>query len=318
MTALLEAPPLRRDHLARSWLGLRAFSEAGDQVWTIALAWTAVHVGSPAAAGAVVGAGTLPRALVLLLGGVVADRYDARRVMVLANLARIGVLLAVLVRVSFGPPSLSVLLVAAVAFGVADAIYLPSASTIARQLVRPADLPAYGGLGQTLTRLGGMGGAGVGGFVVAAWGLGGSALLDAVTFTAVAVFLVMWLRPRYPLPRAEPEPPLRSIGRGFGHLREEPLTRTLVIALSGLNLFVGPAEGIGLALRSREEGWGAGAVGIFLALLGIGAALGSVAMMRWHPRHEATTAFVWLAVQGVAIVLMGLGPRWLTGASAFV
>jgi len=316
-TGAPEAPPLRRDTVARGWLALRALSDAGDQIWTIALAWTAVHVATPAAAGLVVAAGTVPRALVLLLGGVVADRYAARRVMLLANGARIAVLVAVVARVALGPPSLPVLLVAAVAFGLADAVYEPSASTISRQLVRPADLPAYTGLGQTLSRLGSMGGAAAGGFVVAAWGLGGSAALDALTFMGVVVFLVVWLRPRYPLPRAVAEPALRSIQRGFAHLRAEPLTRTLVIALSGLNLFVGPAEGVGLALRAREEGWGAGSVGVFLALLGGGAALGSLAMVRWAPRREATAAFVWLAVQGVAIVLLGVGPRWLTGAAAF-
>ncbi len=122
-TGAPEAPPLRRDTVARGWLALRALSDAGDQIWTIALAWTAVHVATPAAAGLVVAAGTVPRALVLLLGGVVADRYDARRVMLLANGARIAVLVAVVARVALGPPSLPVLLVAAVAFGLADAVY---------------------------------------------------------------------------------------------------------------------------------------------------------------------------------------------------
>ena len=312
-----EAPPLRRDTIAHAWLGLGALSDAGDQVWTIALAWTAVHVASPAAAGLVVAAGTVPRALVLLFGGVVADRYDARSVMVLANGARLAVLAVLLLRVAVGPPSLPVLLLAAVAFGLTDAVYEPSASTISRQLVRPTDLPAYAGLGQTLSRLGSMGGAAVGGFVVAAWGLGGSAAVDALTFLCVVVFLVGWLRPRYPLPRAAAEPALVSIRRGFAHLRDEPLTRTLVIALSGLNLFVGPAEGVGLALRARAEGWGAGSVGVCLALRGGGAALGSVVMVRWAPRREAAAGFLWLAVQGVAIVLLGVGPRWLTGAAAF-
>ena len=101
-----EALPLRHDTVARGWLALRALSDAGDQIWTIALAWTAVHVATPAAAGLVVAAGTVPRALVLLLGGVVADRYDARRVMILANGARIAVLVAVMTRVALGPPSL--------------------------------------------------------------------------------------------------------------------------------------------------------------------------------------------------------------------
>jgi len=62
---LPEAPPLRRDTMARSWLGLRALSDAGDQVWTIALAWTAVHVASPAAAGLVVPVAFQPAIVVL-------------------------------------------------------------------------------------------------------------------------------------------------------------------------------------------------------------------------------------------------------------
>jgi MFS family permease len=312
------APPFRRDRLSRAWLGVKALSDAGDSVWTIALAWTAVHVASPAAAGAVVAAGTVPRALVLLVGGVVADRFDPRRVMVLSNLVRIAVLLAVVVRVAVGPPSLVVLLAAAVAFGLADAVYEPSASTIGRQLVRTADLPAFSGLGQTLSRIGTMSGAAVGGFLVAAWGLGGSAAVDAVTFVAVVGFLVLRLRARYPLPRAECEPVLRSIGRGFGHLRSAPLTRTLVVALSGLNLFVGPAFGIGLAIRAHQEGWGARSVGIFVALSAGGAALGSLSMIRWRPRHEATGAFGWLVLQGLAIVVLGLGSPVLTGAAAAV
>jgi MFS family permease len=312
------APPFARDRLARSWLGVDAVSDVGDSIWTIALAWTAVHIASPAAAGAVVAAGTIPRALVLLVGGVVADRYDARRVMVAANLGRVVVLAAVAARVALAGPSLTVLLAAAVAFGLADAVYEPSALTIGRQLVRPADLPAYSGLGQTLSRVGTMSGAAVGGFVVAAWGLGGSAALDAVTFVGVVVFLHVWLRPRYPMPRAEPEPVLRSIGRGFGHLRDVPLTRTLVVALSGLNLFVGPALGIGIAIRAHDEAWGARSVGILVGLVGLGAAAGALAMLRWRPRHEATAGFVWLLVQGLAIMALGAGPPVLAGLACLV
>ncbi|MGI9156485.1 MAG: MFS transporter [Marmoricola sp.] len=313
------APPFARDRLARGWLGVRALSDAGDSIWTIALAWTAVQIGSPAAAGAVVAAGTIPRAAVLLVGGVVADRYDARRVMIVANLVRIAVLVAVTVRVALGGPSLPVLVAAAVAFGLSDAVYEPSASTIGRQLVRTNDLASYTGLSQTLSRVGTMSGSAAGGFVVAAWGLDGSAGLDAVTFVGVVVFLLVRLRPRYPMPRAEVEPVLRSIGRGFAHLRVAPLTRTLVVALSGLNLFVGPAFGIGLAIAAKQEGWGATSVGIFVALDAGGAALGSLTMMRWRPRQEATAAFGWLVIQGVAIVALGLGSPVVTGiASALV
>ncbi|GGF41233.1 hypothetical protein GCM10011519_13740 [Marmoricola endophyticus] len=297
--------------MARTWLALRGLSQAGDSIWTIALAWTAVHVASPAAAGAVVAAGTVPRALVLLLGGVVADRFDARRVMTAANLGRVVVLLAILVRVLVGPPSLTVLVLAAVVLGVFDALHDPSAMTVSRQLVRREDLPAYGAAGQTLSRLGETGGAATGGLVVAAWGLGASAALDAVTFAALAAFLLWRMKPRYPLRRAAAESPLRSIAGGVRHLRATPLTRTLVVSMAGLNLFVLPAESIGIALRASREGWGAGSVGLSLACMGAGAAAGALVSMRWRPRREAWWSYVWLAGQGVAIVALGVGPQWV-------
>lgn len=315
---LIPPPPFRRDRLVHAWIGVKALSDAGDALWTIALAWTAVQIASPAVAGLIVAAGTVPRAAVLLFGGVLADRADARRIMLVFNLIRIVVLVAVAGWVLVTPPSVAVLLAAAVAFGVCDAFYEPSAGTIARQLVRAADLPSYGAAAQTASRLGTMGGAAIGGVIVAHAGLVGSASANALTFTLVVAFIALCLRPRFRLPRAAKESALRGIARGFAHLAVTPTTRTLVIALSGLNLAVGPAVGIGLALRAHDEGWGAQAVGLFEALLGLGAALGAVSVAKWRPRHEARAGFWALVVQGAGIIALGFGPAWMVAAAAFL
>ena len=100
---------------------------------------------------------------------------------------------------------------------------------------------------------------------------------------------------------------LRGVARGFGHLRDEPTTRTLVLALSGLNLAVSPALALGVALRAQGEGWGAGAVGLMQALVALGAAIGALALLRWRPRREAVVGFWLLVLQGVAIVGIGVG-----------
>lgn len=317
-TQLVAPPEFRRDRRVHAWIGVKALSDAGDALWTIALAWTAVQIASPAVAGLIVAAGTVPRAAILLFGGVLADRTDARRIMLLFNVLRVGVLVAVAVWVLTTPPSVAMLLFAAIAFGVCDAFYEPSAGTIARQLVRAADLPSYGAAAQTASRLGTMGGAAIGGFIVAHAGLVGSASVNALTFTLVVAFIAIWLRPRFRLARAEKESALRGIARGFAHLSANPTTRTLVIALSGLNLAVGPAVGIGLALRAHDEGWGAQAVGLFEALLGLGAAIGAVSVAKWRPRHEARGGFWALVVQGAGIVALGFGPAWSVAAAAFV
>jgi MFS family permease len=315
---LREPPPFSRDHRVHAWIAVRALSDAGDALWTIALAWTAVQIATPAVAGLVVAAGTVPRAVVLLFGGILADRADARRIMLLFNTLRVGVLIAVAVWVVAAPPTIAVLLFAAIAFGICDAFYEPSAGTIGRQLVRAADLPAYSAVAQTASRLGTMSGAALGGVVVASAGLAGSATANALTFVVVVAFIAIGLRARFALPRAEKESPLRGIARGFQHLRSAPTTRTLVIALSGLNLAVGPAVGIGLALRAHDQGWGAQAVGLFEALLGVGAAIGAVSVARWRPRREAYAGFWALVVQGCGIVALGIGPAWTVATASFV
>lgn len=315
---LSEPPTFRRDRRVHAWIAVKALSDAGDALWTIALAWTAVQTASPAIAGLIVAAGTIPRAIVLLFGGVIADRSDARRVMMLFNVLRVGVLVAVALWVLATPPTVGVLLFAAITFGICDAFYEPSAGTVARQLVRPGDLPSYGALAQTASRLGTMSGAAIGGVLVAYAGLVGSAAVNALTFSLVVAFIAIWLRPRFLLARAARESVLHGIARGFAHLGTHPTTRTLVLALSGLNLAVGPAVGIGLALRAHDEGWGARALGLFEALLGLGAALGAVSVVKWRPRREALAGFWALVVQGVGIIALGWGPAWTVATAAFV
>ncbi|WP_144795302.1 MFS transporter [Microbacterium paludicola] len=310
---LREPPRFSRDVAVHAWISVKALSDAGDAIWTIALAWTAVQIASPAVAGVIVAAGAVPRAVVLLFGGVLADRADARHVMIAFNAVRVAVLIGTAAWVLSHPPTVLVLLLAAVAFGICDAFYEPSAATIGRRLVRVEDLPAYSAVMQTATRLGTMGGAALGGFLVAYAGIAGSASLNALTFTLVIAFIAIWLRPRFALVRAARESALRGIVRGFTHLKEAPTTRTLVIALSGLNLAVGPATGIGIALRAHEEGWGAESVGVLEALIGFGAALGALAVTKWRPRREALGGFGALVAQGAGIILVGAGPIWSSG-----
>lgn len=312
-------PPFSRDRLVHTWLAVKALSDAGDAVWTIAVAWTAVQIASPAIAGLVVAAGTIPRALVLLLGGAIADRTDARRVMILVNALRTAVLLVAALWALSAAPTVAMLLVATIAFGVCDAFFEPSAGTIPRRLVRPADLPDYSALGQTLSRLGTLAGSAAGGFLVAASDLGGSASANAVAYVVVIAFLALWLKPRFVLPRAAGAGSvLHDVAAGFRHLRENPSTRILVIALSGLNLASGPAGAIGIALQATAQGWGAGAVGLFEAMIGGGAMIGSVVVLRWRPRREALAGFRALVVQGIAVILLGIGSPWAVGAGCLL
>lgn len=114
------------------------------------------------------------------------------------------------------------------------------------------------------------------------------------------------LRPRFPLPRSTGASIRADLMAGFGYLRRTPPVRTLVIVLSGLNLFVSPVIAVGLALRTSNEGWGAGSLGLFEACIGAGATVGAISALRWRPARPARTGLVLLVGQAAACAVVGM------------
>jgi MFS family permease len=280
----------------------------GDAMWTVALAWTAAHTVSPAMAGVVLGLETLPAAALVLLGGVVADRFDTRRVMVAGQLAQALVMVAGAIAWTAGHQGAATLVALAVSFGVTMGLTLPAGMTLARQLVREQDLGTVSGWNNIAVRVARLLGAPAGGLLVAWRGPAAPMLLNAVTFLVVAAALVLVVRPRYRIARTT-EAPLASLRDGLGYLRGTPAVRLLVLGLTGLNVFVTPAVALGVALAVSRSGWGSTWVGIAEAALAAGAILGSLLAIRHRPAHPARASFVVLLVQAVGIVGVGVDHR---------
>ena len=262
----LDVPPLRRDHKVHAWVAARGLSDLGDTVWLIALAWTAVHVAGPALAGLLVGLGTLPRAALMLFGGVFADRWDNRRTVLLTNLARVVVQVAGVVLLStMAGHTFAILAGVALAFGVADALHNPAASTMSRQMVRPDDLRPLMAVFQTVSRLARLAGAPIGGLLVAAFDVRVAMLVDAASFALIGLVYALWMHPRFPralstgtswrrdlagglgLPAAHPGRPFA----GGGRLRAQPVRRSRA---GGGSRAAGDPRALGCAHARRAGG----------------------------------------------------------------
>jgi len=315
---MTEAPPFRQDRLFQAWSVICGISLAGDAAWFVAFAWTAATVADPATAGLVLGAGTIPRAVTALYGGTLADRHDARRVVMLANAGRIAVLLLGAAAATVDGVSVPLLLAVAITFGILDAIHNPAAMTLPRQLVRTDDLPAAAGLMQVAGRLARFGGAPLGGVLVAVGGLRLVMVVDAVSFLVVAAFVGLALRPRYPRVLSSTGSVRRDLAAAYGYLRQTPYVRALVVSLSGLNLFVGPALAVGLTVHVHRYGWGAATVGVADALVGVGAAVGAVLAIRFRSSEPARTGLLILMGQAAAITVIGVAGRPLLFAATTV
>ena len=300
-------PPVRRDPMVLAWLAAVGVSWFGDYAWNVALAWTAAHTLSPVMAGVVLGAEMLPQALLVLLGGVLADRYDPRRLLVAGELGQALVLVLGAAGWASGIHGAPILIAVAVAFGVASGLTLPAGMTLVRQIVAGSDLGTVQGWNQISSRTMRLLGAPAGGILVASSGLVVVMLVDAATFAVIAAVLVLVVRPRFRLPRATQERWRDTFSDGLRYLRGHETAKLFVVGLTALNVFVTPVTGLGVALRVSGSDWGAHWLGIADASLAAGAILGSVVAIRWQPTYGAAAGFKVLIVQGVAIAGVGLG-----------
>jgi len=302
-------PPVRRDPMVLVWLLAVGLSWFGDYVWNVGLVWTAAHTLSPVTAGVVLGAEMLPQALLVLLGGVLADRYDPRRMLVAGQLGQAAVLVLGAAGWASGIHGAPILIAIAVSFGVASGLTMPSGLALLRQIVAGDDLGTVQGWNQISSRAMKLLGAPVGGILVAWAGLEAVARVDAATFVVIAAVLTLVVRPRYRLPRDVHDRWRDSFADGLQYLRSHDTAKFFVVGLTALNVFVTPVTGLGVALRVSGSGWGAHWLGIADACLAAGAIVGSVVGIRWQPRYGAAAAFRLLVVQGVAIAAVGIGWR---------
>ncbi|MFF4170354.1 MFS transporter [Streptomyces sp. NPDC001744] len=280
--AVLAAAPSRpahRDPRVLRWLGAYTASTLGDSVYHLALSWAAVRGGTPAEAGLVMAVSAVPRALLMLGGGVVADRFGPRRVVIASDGARCLVVLALAALVLVTAPALWVLAAVALVFGVLDALFLPAVGALPPRLAARDQLARVQGMRGLGQRAGAVLGAPLGGLAVALGGPGGAFAAAGALF-ALSLPLLLGLRLN-PLPadaeaRTGKNTALGDLADGLRYLRGHRILGPLmiVIALSDLG-FVGPLN-VGLALLADQRGWGASGMGWVLAGFGTGAAASSL------------------------------------------
>jgi MFS family permease len=271
------------------WIG-QGTSLLGDQFYLIALPWLVLQLtGDPLALGTVLALAGIPRAIFMLLGGAVSDRFSPRAVMLASDAIRLILtgLLAGLVLI--GSVQLWMLYVLALAFGLVSGFFMPASSTILPQLIAVDDLQPANALTQGTAQLSVFLGPVVAGGLIALASrssgeanpglLGIGLALGIDTFTFAVSVITLWLiraRPRQTTAGGAAAV-LASIREGVAYVGTNAMLQVALVLIAAVNLlFVGPLlVGVPVMAATRLAE-GAAAFGIIMSGYGGGNLLGYV------------------------------------------
>jgi MFS family permease len=277
------------------WIG-QGTSLLGDQFFMIALPWLVLKLtNNPLALGTVLAMIGVPRAIFMLIGGALTDRFSPRLIMLASDVLRLLLtsLLAVLILV--GWIHLWMLYLLALLFGVISGFFIPASGAIMPLLVQADELAIANSIYQGTTYLSGFIGPLLAGGLIALFaggnsspgsveldGIAAAMAFDAFTFivSVITLFMMQWQVVVKPRDSAAPNI-LLSIREGIAYLWADDLLRTLFILMVVANfLFVGPVVvGIPVLADLRMAG-SAVAYGIIMGAFGGGNMLGIVASNR--------------------------------------
>ncbi len=300
----------------------------GDQFFLVALPWLVLQLtGDAFAIGTVVAVTAAPRAVFILLGGVLVDRFSPRIMMLYSNIGRMVVVAILAALTATGQVHLWMLYPFGFLLGLGYAFFLPAQSAIIPRLVPHDRLQVGNAVIQGTSQLTLFVGPVLAGVLIASFGqegIGSAAVpqvagiaivfaLDAAGFLCSAVTLAMIaIRP---VPRDAGAHTgiggvVRSLGEGITGVWRDKTLRYYFVMIGVVNLaLLGPLSvGIPVLAHTRFTG-GALAYGVVLSGLGAGAFVGifvGAALRRPPNRTFAASLLGSCVLLGIGLSLLGV------------
>jgi MFS family permease len=260
----------------------------------------------------------VPMILLTMYGGVIADRFDKRRIL-LATLA-VQAVLAVIIGRLIGQNRLEVwhIVAAGVSLGTVIAFEMPAASALVPELVEREHLRAAIAVDRSMFHATRLAGPALGGWLIATLGMASAFYANALSFGALAIALVS-IKPR----RIE-KPPLEE-GQGVGmkeglaYVRGDSPTFAMITLLATATLCISPFFMILMPIYSQtvlhigpeQHGW-------LMASSGIGAFTGSIWLFSIPVARRRSYMFASIGAITLAMAGLASARGLFTGIAAMI
>ncbi|MDI5962365.1 MFS transporter [Streptantibioticus silvisoli] len=305
---------LLRDAGFRCCFAARVLSRGGDVVFPIGLTGAMLANGyGTTQVGIVLGSSMVPAVLLMLMGGVLSDRFPVRRLMISADTVRFLAEGVLVVLFFCGQPSLVVMTLLTLVCGAAQAFFQPGLATLIRHLV-PGRLREGNALIRTGESVMTFASPAVAAVIIVLTGPVLVIALDAVTFGLSALLLS---RIRI-TGRARPEtrPGVwKELAHGWQEFSSRPWLCSVIVvfALFGLLVF-GPFDVLKAVVLTRR--FGASAYALVVAAQGLGSLAGGLLALHSDPGRPLRTGAAMLLSFATVPAVIALGaPFWLVAAA---
>ena len=235
--------------------------------------------------------------------GLLADRYNRKRLMVISNILQAGFALCFLL-VNDANDIVWMIGLSGVMM-ILHGVYMTAERASLPNIVSEEDLATANALDAASWSTALCIGAMLGGIVVSIWGTDAAFIIDSLTFVLSTLFLVNLTLPQT-IEESVKGPlfstALRNIKRGWIRIRSQPPLFRIVFAKASWNIAGGGLAGVYLVLMGADvEGYGAAiGFGLFFFVRGVGTGLGPIVARAYFTNEE-----MWPSLVGYLIVLSG-------------
>ena len=262
--------------------------------------------------------GQLPILLLTLIGGVIADRHDRRRLLLASQYVQMATALALAALVFWNRIAIWHILALSFTTGVAQAFGGPAYQSLVPTLVERKDLPNAIALNSIQFNLARVFGPLLAGATLAAFGTAMCFGLNALSFLVVIVALLS-LTVKH-LPPAERKPILHELKGGLTYVREEPSMVALTVVAS-LTTFLGLPLLTFLPIFAQEIFKGdVGRYSVMMAYSGAGAVIGAL-VVAWLGKfkHMGLTVLLVQLAFGILLTAFAISRiGWLSNLLLFL
>lgn len=286
----------------RLYVAGQVISVTGTWVQSLALSWLVYRLThSTLLMGTVGFSAQIPVLLLGPVGGLVADRFPRRRIVILMQSLMMAQASVLAVLTYTGAIQVWMIVALALVMGTLNAFEIPARQALYVHMVGKDDLANAIALNSMTFNAARVVGPSLGGLFVAAFGEALCFLINAVSYLAVVgCFLVM----RTPEPgRSAPPSPLEHLRSGFRYAWNHRPVRALLILTALMNFGSAPPLALGPMFADAIFHRGAQGLGLILGVFGLGAVVGTLALAN-ETSTEKLPGIISVNALGVAVGLL--------------